>query len=418
MPEITNLVTSTGLSGFYADDKAAIQSDGRTDGFVYQDDPVTPGFESIRMPGWSTSVMIKLTDGAVGVGDCALAQYPGSGGRFGPISPAEMVNLIEDAVAPRLTGRDLTIFRKPASMVDGLTVDGEPLHPAIRYGVSQALLDAVASQTRALKTQVLAREFDLPVACNPIRLNAQTGDDRYKNVDKMILKGVDMMPHGLFNTVDKIGPEGDELASYAEWVVERIKDLGPADYTPTVRFDVYGTIGEIFDENIDAIAGYIEMLEGIVSPYELVIEMPISLDDRAEQFHQIAALKDELLARGSDVLLMVDEFANDLADIRSWVDRGDIDVIQVKTIDMGSLTNVVEAVRYCEDNGVRAYQGGTCNETDVSARACVHVAMAAKPFAMASKPGMGVDEGVMIVHNEMQRILNYLGSQEGTDVPA
>jgi methylaspartate ammonia-lyase len=31
--------------------------------------------------------------------------------------------------------------------------------------------------------------------------------------------------------------------------------------------------------------------------------------------------------------------------------------------------------------------------------------LATQPFACAGKPGMGVDEGLMIVRNEMQRVL-------------
>jgi methylaspartate ammonia-lyase len=31
--------------------------------------------------------------------------------------------------------------------------------------------------------------------------------------------------------------------------------------------------------------------------------------------------------------------------------------------------------------------------------------MATKPVQMLAKPGMGVDEGIMIVYNEMERIL-------------
>ncbi|NCB26344.1 MAG: methylaspartate ammonia-lyase, partial [Bacteroidia bacterium] len=54
------------------------------------------------------------------------------------------------------------------------------------------------------------------------------------------------------------------------------------------------------------------------------------------------------------------------------------------------------------------YQGGTCNETDKSALVCANLAVATKPFAMAGKPGMGVDEGVMIVSNEQDRLLAIL----------
>ena len=62
-------------------------------------------------------------------------------------------------------------------------------------------------------------------------------------------------------------------------------------------------------------------------------------------------------------------------------------------------------VLYCKEKGIGAYQGGTCNETDRSAQVCVNIAMAVQPDQILAKPGMGVDEGYMIVYNEMQRIL-------------
>lgn len=60
---------------------------------------------------------------------------------------------------------------------------------------------------------------------------------------------------------------------------------------------------------------------------------------------------------------------------------------------------------YCKEHGFGAYQGGTCNETDRSCQVCVDCAMATKPDQILAKPGMGVDEGFMIVYNEMNRVL-------------
>ena len=87
-------------------------------------------------------------------------------------------------------------------------------------------------------------------------------------------------------------------------------------------------------------------------------------------------------------------------------------MVQVKTIDLGGINNIIDAVLYCKEHGVLAYQGGTCNETDHSALVCVNLAVATKPFAMAGKPGMGVDEGVMIVNNEQQRLLKILEAKQ------
>ena len=108
------------------------------------------------------------------------------------------------------------------------------------------------------------------------------------------------------------------------------------------------------------------------------------------------------------VQLVADEWCNTLEDIKYFADNRAGHMVQVKTPDLGSVHNTVEAVLYCKEKGIGAYQGGTCNETDRSAQVCVNLAMATKPDQMLAKPGMGVDEGYMIVYNEMQRIRSIL----------
>jgi methylaspartate ammonia-lyase len=105
------------------------------------------------------------------------------------------------------------------------------------------------------------------------------------------------------------------------------------------------------------------------------------------------------------VEIVTDEWCNTLEDIKYFADNKAGHMIQIKTPDLGGINNIVEAVLYCKQKGVGAYQGGTCNETDRSAQVCVHLAMATNPDQVLAKPGMGVDEGFMIVYNEMQRIL-------------
>jgi methylaspartate ammonia-lyase len=152
MVTIDDIIASEGLSGFYADDKAAIKAGATEDGFVYEGEPQTAGFSQVRMPGESASVQLQLDDGSIAVGDCAIAQYPGSGGRFDPIFAEDMVRLVADEVVPVLSGTEVTQFREAADRIDTLTVDGGPLHPSVRYGVSQALLDAVSKSTGRSET--------------------------------------------------------------------------------------------------------------------------------------------------------------------------------------------------------------------------------------------------------------------------
>ena len=54
--------------------------------------------------------------------------------------------------------------------------------------------------------------------------------------------------------------------------------------------------------------------------------------------------------------------------------------------DLGGINNTCEAVLYCKEKGIGAYQGGTCNETDRSAQICVNCAMATKPTQISKYP--------------------------------
>ncbi len=65
----------------------------------------------------------------------------------------------------------------------------------------------------------------------------------------------------------------------------------------------------------------------------------------------------------------------------------------------------------CKAVGVGAYLGGSCTETEVSARACTYVAIATQPDVMLAKPGMGVDEGIMAVRNEQGHALAEISSR-------
>ena len=86
----------------------------------------------------------------------------------------------------------------------------------------------------------------------------QSGDNRYENADKMILKQVDVLPHGLINNIDeKLGRDGGKLKEYIRWLVDRIERHKPReDYRPVLHIDVYGTIGVIFDNDPLKVADY------------------------------------------------------------------------------------------------------------------------------------------------------------------
>ncbi len=406
--KIVRAVCAPGRTGFFFDDQRAIKKGAVSDGAAYLGCPVTPGFKAVRQAGESISVLLVLEDGQVAHGDCAAVQYSGAGGRDPLFLAEDFIPIIEQYIFPNLVGKEANNFRQMTKELEEITVDGKRLHTAIRYGVSQAILDAVAKAKHKLMCEVIAEEYKTEIVKSPIPIFTQSGDLRYDNSDKMIIKGAAVLPHALINHVKtKLGEHGELLLEYVKWLSQRILKLRQDEsYNPVLHIDVYGTFGLIFgDRNYSAMADYLAQLEQAAHPFKLRIEGPMDIEDREQQMLALAALTKEVDDRGIQVEIVADEWCNTLEDIKYFADHKAGHMVQIKTPDLGSISNTVEAVLYCKKKGIGAYQGGTCNETDRSSTVCVHVAMATNPDQILAKPGMGVDEGYMIVFNEMQRIL-------------
>ncbi|MGE5509283.1 MAG: methylaspartate ammonia-lyase [Chitinophagales bacterium] len=404
---IEQVILSPGLSGFYFDDQRAIKAGAEQNGFSYEGQPLTPGFRAVRQAGESVSVQLVLSDGQVAYGDCAAVQYSGVDGRDPVFLARDFLPVMVQEIVPLLVGRAATDFRRNAGLVDKhQTGTGERLHTAIRYGVTQALLDAAARARHLTMAEVVAADYEGCITPSaPVAIFGQSGDDRYNNADKMIIKRADVLPHGLINNVGKLGPQGEKLADYVRWLNHRIRELGGEHYRPTIHLDVYGTFGLAFDNDLDRIVGYIAELEKLAKPYPLRIEGPVDLGSKQAQIDALAELCRRLRSAGVNVQIVADEWCNTYEDVVDFTQAKAGDMVQIKTPDLGGINNSIEAVLYCRANGMGAYLGGTCNETERSAQICVHVALATRPVQILAKPGMGVDEAFEVVYNEMQRTI-------------
>jgi methylaspartate ammonia-lyase len=418
--KIVDVILTPGLTGFYFDDQKAIKAGAGHDGFTYVGEAVTEGFSGIRQKGESISVVLLLENGQFGYGDCAAVQYSGAGGRDPLFLAEEFIPLMQEEIVPRLKDRNLTSFRSLAEEIDRATSkDGKPFHTAIRYGVTQAILDAAAKAKNLSMAEVIAEEYCTELSTEMIPIFCQTGDDRYDNADKAIIKGAQVLPHALINHVSsKLGEKGELLIEYVEWLKNRIMSLGGTEYRPTLHIDVYGTIALAFNDNTSAMAIYLQELEKAAAPLHLRIEGPMDSGNKPLQMMALKALRNELKNIGCSVEIVADEWCNTLEDIIDFVDDGSADMVQIKTPDLGGINNTIEAVLYAKKHGIGAYLGGTCNETNRSAEICVHVALATQPVQMLAKPGMGVDEGYMIVFNEISRTLGMLQAKKRLSVAA
>jgi len=153
--------------------------------------------------------------------------------------------------------------------------------------------------------EVVKEEYNTGVEIKRIPIFTQSGDDRYINADKMIIKGADVMPHALINHVaDKLGNNGEKLKEYVKWLSDRVLKLRTSeDYSPIFHMDVYGTIGIAFNYDIKAMADYIATLEEAAKPFKLRIEGPMDVEHRERQMEALRDLRIEFENRGIDVEL-------------------------------------------------------------------------------------------------------------------
>lgn len=406
--KIVDVILSKSYTGFYFDDQKAIKMGAKTDGLVYLGEPVTPGFTKIRMPGEAISIQLVLEDGLVANGDCAAVQYSGAGGRDPLFLADEFIPFIEENLKPLLIGEDIVNFRSLADKYDNLKINGKKLHTAIRYGVTQALLKATSLVKRKTIAEVIREEYNVEGdEYLPVDVFTQSGDDRYTNADKMIIKQVEVLPHALINHVEtKLGLKGEILVDYLKYLSARIRKIRTDEnYNPIFHIDVYGTIGIIFDNNPRLIVDYLKVLEDAAKPFKLRIEGPVddgTKEGTMQALKDITALCD---SEGVNVEIVADEWCNTLEDIKYFADNRAGHILQIKTPDLGGVNNTVEAIIYCNEKNIGSYCGGTCNETNVSCEITTNIAIGAKATQILAKPGMGVDEAIMIVKNEMNRVL-------------
>ena len=412
--KITNVILTKSYTGFYFDDQKAIKNGAGHDGFMYVGSSETEGFSSIRVAGEAISVQLVLEDGSVGYGDCAAVQYSGAGGRDPLFLADEFIPFIEEKIKPMLIGEDVSSFKPLAEKYDRLIVDGKRLHTAIRYGITQALLNATAVSKRITMAEVIREEYEIDSdVYEPIPVFTQSGDARYENADKMIIKEADVLPHALINNVEtKLGKNGELLLDYISWLRDRIlKYRAREDYSPILHLDVYGTIGLAFNYDVDAMFDYLIKCENAAKPFGIRIEGPIDTGDREGTLMYEKKLTAMLDEAGSKLQIVADEWCNTLEDIKLFADEHAGHVLQIKTPDLGGVNNVAEAIKYCNMKGAGSYCGGTCNETDQSAKVTTNIAIACGALQCLAKPGMGVDEGYMIVKNEMNRVIASANSR-------
>jgi methylaspartate ammonia-lyase len=449
---IADVITVKGFGAHFHEDKAVLHHTHLPISKRYVTPTGTKGFTMVRQPAFSVSVGLVLADGRVTWGDCISSSFSALAGRQPIFDPDALIGAIRQTVAPLLVGQPLDRFRRLADDVSSLTECIErpvprtqssprdstaprgltrrdllrlnlsrpdhaqeteetefeavdvPLHPAIAYGVSQALLAAVAADRGITCAEILVQEYGLVSDYASVPLVAQCGTDWYDGADKMIVRRIAALPHALIDDIPhQLAEDGSPFIQYVSWLRNRILELAPRDYSPTIDVDFHGAIGALYDNNPGKMLGFLTRLSQVADPFAVRVESPIILSTLEDQIEALKKLREYVSWKKLPVQIAVDEWANTLPDVLKFLDADAVDMVHIKMPDMGGIQHTVEAILACKANSTAALLGGSCAETDLSTRISTHIALAAQPDLMLAKPGMGIDEAISITFNEMAR---------------
>ena len=385
-----------GIGGFWIADQEAVQAGSHADGFFFKGKTSSPLFDAIRTPSVAYCIALRLQNGQRAYGDCMTVANLGLGGRPNPLR-LDALPALRHKLNEKLEGVTFNGFREACAMLDNWPEElgGRP----VAYGLSQAFLNAASLSSGMTAADVLRHEYDIDQVYERPGFAASCGPDWYKNADKAIVRNVAMLPHAAMQTAD----ECQRLPEYCSWIVERIGQIGAGGYRPDLHFDFHSSLGRMLGNDQDKVSDYLADVTKRAKGYQVYFEDPLFAHNAKEAVDLAASLRLRLEKSGLDCRLIADEWANAPGEMELFTQNQAVHCIQIKVPDNGSLTTTIEGLRMCQKNNVLAYLGGSCNETDISVRTTVHVGLAFGAWRLFTKPGLGVDEGLMILTNELNR---------------
>ncbi len=396
--QIKRVSLVAGIGGYWVNDQPAVQRGAKKDGFFFSGKPVTPGFDAVREPSVAYCVSLELADGQFAYGDCVTVFNAGCAGRPQPLRVGNLPKA-QDALGRLFEGRSFAGFREAAAKLDDLPNETWTL--PVEFGVSQALLSAAALDRGVPMARVLMDEYGEKRPAVAPQFAGSCGGEWELNVDKAIARRVAMFPQSAIQTA----AECERLPEYVSWIVRRVAHLAGGDYSPDLHFDFHASLGRMYGNDEDKVCDYLADIVKRAGPYKVFFEDPMLSSTADEARDRMARLHERFDSRGPHCGLIADEWANAPGEMERFAEAKAAHAIQIKVPDNGSLVTTIDAMRICREHGILPYLGGSCNETDISARATVHVGIAFGAWRLFTKPGMGFDEGLMVMTNEMSRTL-------------
>ncbi len=389
-----------------------------------------PGIEGASHAGRSVcSVGLVLNDKHVAWGDCVFSA------RSTPLSIEDARESIKNAVSPALVGNKLDGFRElagtiaalketvtreepvklpeendqpegisrrdllrgrlrpeetpPASNPTRSVTSEQALHPALRFGLGQALLAAVAQDRGISVAEVIAQEYALPRPTAVIPLLAQLDTNRpldsLPRPSPYIAALGYTVPQG--DPKDILGKNAVILQRFLRILKENVVAMPGWDIPPHIHIDLRGGLGKLYGNNTGQMLGALVGLEISVKPLRLSIENPVSGDSLAEVVTKTRELQEFLHFRKMDVEIAVGP-VNTISDAQTLIDGKALDMLRIDPLQVGDLNTVIEIVLLARAEGKQVMLAMDTGGSSHASQILAQVALAIQPDIVVA-PAIG-----------------------------
>lgn len=299
-----------------------------------------------------------------------------------------------------LTGR-LDAEDEPAGRTVEETLE-RPLHPAVRYGLTQALLSAVALARGVTPAEIIATEYELsrPASAAPLFSSVGTGESTAVACAHRVA-GLGVAWPG-DDPEEELGRNNGRLQGYLRQLTRYLSTAAGDDYRPAIHLDVGGGLGALYEDNAGRLLGAFYGLDRVADPYPLIVADPVDMDSRDEQIAKMAELKKYVRLRDLAVRLAAGAWIDSPDAALAFVDAEAADLLRLDVVRLGGVQRTVETILAARERDV-----GVLLESHGDP-AVAHISLAVHPDFTSTGPRYEDGRGIAAFHNEMARTLSWL----------
>lgn len=393
----------------------------------------------------AVSVGVAAKDQPPAWGDCLDPSRASTTHTTPPSLAAEIRRLLEEAVRPALVGLPLDAFRPLAESLDALLDPDEPdsdlpydppslderftawvhtpsdspvrlsrnerqanlrlVRRAVGYGVSQALLRAVAAHQGRSPARILSEEYHLPQVSEAVPWQARVAGLDPSPLPALGGGGLRSLRFNLpeIDPRSTLGEGGINVQRFIREVCARLSEREVKPEQAEVELGLHGGLGALFPGEIGKTLGALFGLEHAAAPFLLRVLDPVRAGSGDSQRAWMVELRGLVQGRKMSLGLAAEAWVESVADVEAWLEAGAVDRIHLRPDRLGGLHKTMEATAACRMRGVEVGLESLPGAAHRDLNLTCHLALAAQPslFAVDWHPATGV----LQARHEMARAL-------------